>query len=61
MKENTKMETNLNKYMPQNHPAFVYSDQAEKRFDIQDVIIIAIENRYGVFNLQSSKKQSFNK
>ncbi|NOY51896.1 MAG: MMPL family transporter [Chlorobi bacterium] len=50
MKENTKMETNLDKYMPHDHPAFVYSDQAEEWFNIQDGIIIAIENKNGVFN-----------
>jgi len=26
MSQNSKMETNLDKYMPQDHPAFVYSD-----------------------------------
>ena len=28
MKDNSRMETNLDKYMPHDHPAFVYSDQA---------------------------------
>ena len=50
MKKNSRMETNLDKYMPQNHPAFVYSDQAEKWFDIKDGIIIAIQNPEGVYN-----------
>lgn len=50
MKENTRMETNLDKYMPQNHPAFVYSNKAEKWFDIKDGIIIAIENKNGIYN-----------
>ncbi|VAW22333.1 hypothetical protein MNBD_BACTEROID01-2834 [hydrothermal vent metagenome] len=53
MKENTRMETNLDKYMPQNHPAFVYSDKAEEWFGIQDGIIIAIENKNGVFNTET--------
>ena len=35
---NSRMETNLDKYMPQDHPAFVYSDKAEKWFDIKDGI-----------------------
>ena len=50
MKENSQMETNLDKYMPQDHPAFVYSDQAEEWFGINDGIIVAIENENGVFN-----------
>jgi predicted RND superfamily exporter protein len=53
MKENTRMETNLDKYMPQDHPAFIYSDKAEKWFNIQDGIIIAVENKNGVFNTET--------
>ncbi len=53
MKENTRMETNLDKYMPEDHPAFVYSDKAEKWFNIQDGIIIAIENKDGVYNYET--------
>lgn len=50
MKNNSRMETDLDKYMPQNHPAFVYSDQAEEWFGINDGIIVAIENQSGIFN-----------
>jgi len=50
MKQNTKMETDLDKYMPQDHPAFVYSDKAEEWFGINDGIIVAIENQKGIFN-----------
>jgi predicted RND superfamily exporter protein len=50
MRQNTRMETDLDKYMPQDHPAFIYSDKAESWFDIKDGIIIAIENKKGVFN-----------
>ncbi len=50
MKENTRMETDLDKYMPQNNPAFVYSDKAEEWFGINDGIIVAIENKNGIFN-----------
>ncbi len=53
MKENSRMETDLDKYMPQNHPAFVYSNQAEKWFDIKDGIIVAIENENGIFNSET--------
>lgn len=53
MKENTRMETNLDKYMPEDHPAFIYSDQAEEWFNIKDGIIIAIENKNGVYNFET--------
>jgi predicted RND superfamily exporter protein len=53
MKENTKMETNLDKYMPHDHPAFIYSDKAEGWFDIKDGIIVAVENKNGVFNSET--------
>ena len=53
MKENSEMETNLDKYMPQDHPAFVYSDQAEEWFGINDGIIVAIENKSGIFNSET--------
>ena len=53
MRQNTKMETNLDKYMPHDHPAFVYSDKAEEWFDIKDGIIVALENKNGVFNTET--------
>jgi len=56
MKKNTRMETNLDKYMPEQHPAFVYSNQAEEWFDIKDGIIIAIENKDGIYNSGTLKK-----
>ena len=56
MKKNSRMETNLDKYMPQDHPAFVYSNKAEKWFNIKDAIVIAIENKNGVFNPSTLKK-----
>lgn len=56
MKAKAQMETDLDKYMPQNHPAFVYSDQAEEWFNIKDGIIIAIENTEGIYNTGSLDK-----
>ena len=50
MRANTRMETDLDKYMPQKHSAFVYSNQAEEWFNIKDGIIIAIENKDGIYN-----------
>ncbi|MDP8200668.1 MAG: hypothetical protein P9M11_00840, partial [Candidatus Tenebribacter burtonii] len=56
MKKNSKMETDLDKYMPQDHPAFVYSDEAEEIFNIQDGIIIAIENQDGIYQTETLQK-----
>ena len=56
MKNNTRMETDLDEYMPQDHPAFVYSDSAEAIFNIKDGIIIAIENKGGIYNSKTLKK-----
>ncbi len=53
MKENTRMETNLDKYMPEDHPAFIYSDKAEEWFNIKDGIIIAVENKKGIYNYET--------
>jgi len=50
MKQNTRMETDLDKYMPENHPAFIYSAKAESWFNINDGIIIAIQNKKGIYN-----------
>ena len=58
MRQNARMETNLDEYMPKTHPAFIYSDQAEEWFNITDGILIAIENKAGIYNpatLQSIK------
>ncbi len=53
MKDNSRMETDLDKYMPEKNPAFIYSNKAEKIFGIKDGIIVAIENPNGVFNYQT--------
>ncbi len=53
MKQNSRMETDLDKYMPQDHPAFVYSDKAENWFGINDGIIVAIENQNGIYNSET--------
>jgi len=53
MKDNSRMETNLDKYMPHDHPAFVYSDKAEEWFNIKDGIIVAVENPNGIYNKET--------
>jgi uncharacterized protein len=54
--KNARMETNLDEYMPSGHPAFIYSDQAEEWFNIKDGILIAIENKAGIYNPQTLGK-----
>jgi len=56
MIENSRMETDLDKYMPQDHPAFVYSDEAEEIFNIKDGVIIAIENPDGIYHSGTLQK-----
>ncbi len=51
-----RLETDLDEYMPKDHPAFVYSDQAEEWFDIKDGIIVAIENPEGIYNSRTLRK-----
>ncbi|MCD6555830.1 MAG: RND family transporter [Bacteroidales bacterium] len=53
MKDNSRMETDLDKYMPKSHPAFIYSDKAEEIFGINDGIIVAVENQDGIFNTET--------
>ncbi len=53
---NARMETNLEEYMPSDHPAFVYSDQAEDWFNIKDGVLIAIENSDGIYNSGTLEK-----
>lgn len=56
MVENSRMETDLDEYMPYDHPAFIFSDQAEEIFNIQDGILIAVENKEGIYNSSTLKK-----
>ena len=56
MKDNSEMETNLDKYMPEKHPAFIYSNEAEDWFNIKDGIIIAIENPNGIYETETIQK-----
>lgn len=56
IRKNSRMETDLDEYMPQKHSAFVYSNKAEEWFDIKDGIIIAVENRDGIYSSSSLQK-----
>ncbi len=50
IKSRVRLETDLDEYMPSDHPAFVYSDQAETLFGIQDAVLIAIEHPETLYN-----------
>ena len=61
IKKNAHIETNLDKYMPQKHPAFVYSNKAEEEFNIKDAILFVVSNEKGIYNkktLNNVKKLS---
>ena len=54
--ENAQIVTDLDEYMPSDHPAFVFSDQAEEQFGIQDSILIAVEHPESVYNSGTLEK-----
>jgi len=56
IRSNLRMETNLDEYMPKDHPAFVYSDKADERFHIRDAILIAVEHPVSVYNPETLGK-----
>ncbi len=45
-----RIETDLDEYMPSDHPAFVYSDMAEDLFDIHDGVLIAIDSGGSIYD-----------
>lgn len=56
VKKNSRMETDLDKYMPQNHPAFQFSDSAEARFNIRDGVLLAIESERSIYSTATIQK-----
>jgi len=56
MKSNVRMETDLDEYMPKNHPAFIYSDEAEAIYNIKDGIIFAIEAEESIYTTETLDK-----
>src|SRR6056297_1825466 len=54
--DKARIETNLEEYMPDSHPAFVKSDQYEDIFDINDSVVIAIENSNSIYNKETLKQ-----
>jgi hypothetical protein len=56
MAEHASLETNLNAYMPSDHPAFVFSDEAEEMFGIEDAVLIAVEHPDSIYNFGTLEK-----
>ena len=54
--DKARIETNLEEYMPESHPAFIKSDKYEDIFGIQDSIVIAIENDNSIYNTATLKQ-----
>lgn len=56
MWRNAELETDLDEYMPKDHPAFVFSDEAEQMFGIADSVLFALEHPESIYNSGSLKK-----
>ncbi len=51
-----RIETDLDEYMPADHPAFVYARQAEEWFNISDGVLIAVYHPDGVYRPETLTK-----
>jgi uncharacterized protein len=51
-----RIETDLNEYMPNDHPAFVFARQAEEQFNIADGVLVALYNPDGIYQLGTLAK-----
>ncbi|MGM0432818.1 MAG: efflux RND transporter permease subunit [Spirochaetota bacterium] len=56
MAQNASLETNLDAYMPSEHPTFQFSDEAEEIFGIEDAVLIALEHPETIYNPQTLEK-----
>ena len=57
--DNARLETNLDKYKPDDQPEFVASEEYEDLFGISDAVIVALENDSdpnGIYNPETLKK-----
>jgi len=50
------IETNLDEYMPKDHPAFELSDKYEELFNINDAVVVAIESEGDIYNYDTLNK-----
>ncbi len=51
-----RIETDLDEYMPNDHPAFVYARQAEEWFNIADGVLVAVYNPDGIYRSETLEK-----
>ena len=51
--DKARIETNLDKYMPEAHPAFEKSDHYEELFGISDSVVVAIEDEEEIYNKET--------
>ncbi len=51
-----RIETDLNEYMPNDHPAFVYARAAEERFNIADGVLVALYHPDGIYRPETLAK-----
>ncbi len=54
--QRAELETDLDEYMPSNHPLFVQSKENSEIFAIEDSILIAIESPTTIYNTETLKK-----
>ncbi|TVR65189.1 MAG: hypothetical protein EA426_00165, partial [Spirochaetaceae bacterium] len=51
-----RVETDLDEYMPNDHPAFVYAREAEQRFNIADGVLVALHHPDGIYRPETLAK-----
>ena len=51
-----RIETDLDEYMPNDHPAFVYARAAEQRFNIADGVLVALYHPDGIYRPETLAK-----
>jgi len=51
-----RIETNLDEYMPNDHPAFIYAREAEERFNIADGVLVALYHPEGIYRSETLEK-----
>lgn len=54
--DKARIETNMEKYMPEDHEAFRVSDKYEDLFNIEDAVVVAVENDKGIYHYSTLNK-----
>ncbi len=53
---NARLETNLDEYMPADHPDFVYNNEVEELFGLKSAVIIALESPTTIYTKETLQK-----